>query len=206
MAKYKVGDKVQIVNNRPRDPVFAEEMTQYLGKVLTISEVQTNRYGDAYYYFREARLPYPASVLMGFFKIPGWAFREEWIQGLAEDREASPISIHIHFDGNVTTADLVKGGKVVKTATAKRNPADFYSMSEGAKIAVDRLFLKKKPDKAPKVGDKYIIIGHSGGVSHYFQVGEIVRIATIESRSSYYVNEKGKGQYASNEDVKPYKG
>lgn len=206
MAKYKVGDKVRIVNNRPSDPSFTEEMTQHLGKVLKISEVRTNRYGDAEYYFREARFPYPASVLMGLLEIPGWAFREEWIQGLAEDSVGSPISIHIRFDGDVTTADLVKGGKVVKTATAKRNPADPYRMSEGAKIAVDRLFSKKKPDKAPKVGDKYVIIGHSGNIIHYFQVGEIVRVATIGTTSSYYVNKDGKGQYVSAEDVKPYKG
>lgn len=206
MAKYKVGDKVRIVSDRPRDFGFTEEMDQYLGKVLTISEVRTNRYGDAQYYFPEAKFPYPSSVLMGLLEIPGWAFKEEWIQGLADDRGESPISIHIRFDGDVTTADLVKGGKVVKTATAKRNPSDPHRMSEGAKIAVARLFLKKKPDKAPKVGDKYVIIGHSGGISHYFNVGEIVRLAAIGTQSSYYVNEKGKGQYVSAEDVKPYKG
>ncbi len=54
--------------------------------------------------------------------------------------------VRIWFSGRKTVAELVKNGRVVKTAEARCNPKDTYSRSEGAKVAVERLFEKKRKE------------------------------------------------------------
>ena len=47
MAKYKVGDKVRIVSERPQrrwDP----EMDKYLGKIMTVTASGRNIMGETY--------------------------------------------------------------------------------------------------------------------------------------------------------------
>lgn len=47
-------------------------------------------------------------------------------------------------NGKKPTARLIRGGTVVKTATARCSPKDRYSHLEGARIAIERLFTKKE--------------------------------------------------------------
>jgi len=150
MAKYKVGDRVRIVSERPESPAFANGMVQYLGKTMTVSKVE-ERLLDTIYWFEEAQ--YPAYILP-FMKIifPDtagmWTFLEEWIAGLAEPQPeqqgSNDLRVVIRFQGNETTAGLLQGETIVKTATARRNPADKYSHAKGAALAVERLFEKQK--------------------------------------------------------------
>jgi len=69
--------------------------------------------------------------------------------------------IIIDCDGDTTTAKMIVNGKEVKTAQAKRNPADKFNWKMGAQLAFDRLFGEKK-DKKPKqpgvfkVGDRVV--------------------------------------------------
>ena len=96
----------------------------------------------------------------------------------------------------------------MKTAEARCNPEDTYSRAEGARVAVERLFEKKrkedKPEKyTPKVGDKFKIVGKSH--YHGFSIGETVRLIRICEQGKRYENCRGLGQWVCDSDVKPYK-
>lgn len=137
MAKYKVGDKVRIVNHRTKFMNIYGDMDKWFGKTMTIRTI----------------LP------MGYHMVEdreencceGWYWDDDMIAGLAEpQRNDNSLSVVIRFSGNKTTARLMRGGTVVKTATARRNPADNYSHAKGAAVALERLFEKKKA-KAEKL-------------------------------------------------------
>lgn len=130
MAKYKVGDKVRIVNRRTFCMNDDGGMDKWLGKTMTIKTVLP--FG---YFMVEDREE-------GFFG--GWYWDDDMIAGLAEPQRNDNLSVVISFSGNKTTARLMRGGTVVKTATARCNPKDEYSCAEGARIAVERLFAKKE--------------------------------------------------------------
>lgn len=203
MAKYKVGDRVRIVSQKPNHPGFMADMEQYLGKTLTVRSVVDGSTG-ARYTFDEAYL----TPIYGMY----WSFPEAWIAGLVKPKQKkeSGLRVVIRFDGNVTTARMIRGGTVVKTATARRNPADDYSRAEGARVAVERLF-KKTSGKAkdaskPKIGDKFVVVGKSTDVFHAFDIGTIVTLIHLECDGcNQYRNDFGLSQYVSNRDVKPYK-
>lgn len=196
MAKYKVGDKVRIVSERPWAFGFPDDMVKYLGKTLTVARVNAREYAESSYRFEEA-------VDNGYY----WLFDESWISGLAEP-EREPCTVELRFDGMITTATLKRGGRDVKTAEARCNPEDTYSRAEGARVAVERLFEKKrkedKPEKyTPKVGDKFKIVGKSH--YHGFSIGETVRLIRICEQGKRYENCRGLGQWVCDSDVKPYK-
>ena len=140
MAKYKVGDKVRIVSQKPNHPGFMADMEQYLGKTLTVRSVSEGRNYAHYthYTFEEA------------YSIPTdgcyWCFLESWIAGLVKPKQKkeSGLRVVIRFDENVTMARMIRGGTVVKTATARCSPKDQYSHAEGARVAMERLFAKKE--------------------------------------------------------------
>lgn len=136
-----------------------------------------------------------------------WFWYEDMIAGLAEP-EREPCTVELRFDGMITTATLKRGGRDVKTAEARCNPEDTYSRAEGARVAVERLFEKKrkedKPEKyTPKVGDKFKIVGKSH--YHGFSIGETVRLIRICEQGKRYENCRGLGQWVCDSDVKPYK-
>lgn len=209
MAKYKVGDKVRIVSERPASPRFVDLMVQYLGKTLTVSKVEEETLG-AIYRFKEAT--YPAR----FFRIVGndaWAFCEDWIDGLVEPKEPE-FSVSVRFHGRLTVAELVKDGKVVKVKNARCNPKDKYSMAEGARIAVERLFEKKQQyssDKYPNAfGKKFKVIGNSSDMPHFFKIGTVVKVAGVSEYGNYFCealsySPDAHSQFVSPKDLAPYK-
>lgn len=149
MAKYKIGDRVRIVSERPASRRFVDSMVPYLGKEMTVSSVEEETLG-AVYRFEEAKVPEHVLPLVTMLFPRGggaWAFFEDWIAGPADKSPKEPLSVHIRFCGNVTVAELIKDGKVVKVENARRNPKDTYSRAEGARIAVKRLFAKKETTK-----------------------------------------------------------
>ena len=199
MAKYKVGDRVRIVSRRPNHSGFKDDMEQYLGKTLTVRQVVETRHGT-HYEFDEA----------GGVDCFRWAFLEDWIAGLAKPKKENGLRVVIRFDGNVTTARLMRGDTIVKTASARRNPADKYSHAKGAALAVERLFCKKSDDKPkessePKIGDKFVIVGNS--TYHHFTMGEIVTLIRIyRFCANIYKGADGAKWLANDCDVVPYKG
>lgn len=219
MAKYKVGDKVRIVSERPDDRSFVNDMEKYLGKVLTVCRVSDEADGTVRYFFSEAK---PGDrflqMLYAICDAPGYFFKEAWISGLASEKKAvnhpgSGYSVVLRFTGETTTATLMHDDRAVKTAEAKCSPADKFQYGEGAKIAVERLFEKKKETKKtsrePKPGDKFVIIGNSPICHHFFDIGEVVTF--VERRvdtpnCARYISAKGLCQSVMDDCVKPYEG
>lgn len=210
MAKYKVGDKVRIVSERPKSPRFVDSMVQYLGKALTVSKVEEETLG-AIYRFKEATYPaYFTPIAKSFFPNTDgmWTFCEDWISGLAEPEKPADenLSVTIRFCGRMTVAELYKNGKVVKVENARCNPKDEYSRAEGARIAVERLLQKKTEASKPKIGDKFVIVGSSPDMRHSFDIGTIVTLVLWqEDGYSGYRDNFGVYQFVSDRDVKPYK-
>lgn len=197
MAKYKVGDKVRIVDHRTGRMNHSGEMDKWLGKVMTIRGLSWFGYSMEEDY--------------GEYLGDGWMWDDSMISGLAEP-EREPCTVELRFDGMITTATLKRGGRDVKTAEAQCNPKDTYSRAEGARVAVERLFEKKrKEDKPkeskPKVGDKFRVIGNqlSGKFRHWFRLGEIVTLSEIRNGDSRYINSSGMRQWVADMDVLPYK-
>ena len=201
MAKYKVGDKVRIVSERPKDFAYTDNMGKYLGKTFIVSMVEWHPLFGNLYSLEGA------IIERGACAGSSWVFKESWISGLAEP-EREPCTVELRFDGMITTAGLKRGGRDVKTAEARCNPKDTYSRAEGARVAVERLFEKKrkevKPKESePKVGDKFVIVGRSR--FHMFSIGETVRLICICEQGKRYENCRGRGQWVCDSDVKPYK-
>lgn len=203
MAKYKVGDKVRIVST-PRLARWNSVMNKWLGETMTITSVNVNSNGEIFYRMAEDR---------GDFYGCGWCWYADMISGLAEsDRE---YTVELRFDGMITTATLKRGGRDVKTAEARCNPKDTYSRAEGARVAVERLFDKKrKEDKPkesnPKIGDKFVVTGNHpfGEWHHYFRIGEIVTLDGPEiscTEERVFKNRAGWKQAVRMDCVCPYK-
>jgi hypothetical protein len=178
-------------------------MNKWLGETMTITSVNVNSNGEIFYRMAEDR---------GDFYGCGWCWYADMISGLAEsDRE---YTVELRFDGMITTATLKRGGRDVKTAEARCNPKDTYSRAEGARVAVERLFEKKrKEDKPkeskreqgkPKVGDKFVVVQKRYIPHHSFATGDIVTLEAIGTMDNIYCLGK-KSQFVDDRDLKPYK-
>lgn len=201
MAKYKVGDKVRIVSERPKDFAYTDNMGKYLGKTFIVSMVEWHPLFGNLYSLEGA------IIERGACAGSSWVFKESWISGLAEP-EREPCTVELRFDGMITTAVLKRGGRDVKTAEARCNPKDTYSRAEGARVAVERLFEKKrkedKPEKyTPKVGDRFLVVSNP---SHYCSsVGKIVTLYDNSGSIKLYKDSDGALLYIRDCNVKPYK-
>lgn len=195
MAKYKVGDKVRIVSKRPQR-CWNPYMDKHLGKTMTIIKSGINAEG-VYYCMEEDRDDF----------LGHWCWYEDMIAGLVEPAR-EPCTVELRFDGMITTATLKRGGRDVKTAEARCNPKDTYSRAEGARVAVERLFEKKrkegKPKESkPKIGDKFVVVGDLSG--HEFPIGDIVTLCRVCNSWRLYMNQYGRKRWIYDFDVKPYK-
>lgn len=199
MAKYKCGDKVRIVSKRPQRS-WNPEMDKYLGKTMTVTASGRNDSGETYYHVFEDR------ASEGIW----WYWYEDMIAGLVEP-EREPCTVELRFDGMITTATLKRSGRDAKTAEARCNPKDTYSRAEGARVAVERLFAKKrkegKPKESkPKMWDKFVVTVNNGKYGHCFNIGEIVTlIKVLRNGNLKFVNEAGIVQVLTPSEVLPYK-
>ena len=201
MAKYKIGDKVRIVDYRTYRMNDFGKMDKWLGKVMTIRDLSSPGY-----WMRED---------YGENNGYGWLWDDDMISGLAEP-EREPCTVVLRFDGMITTATLKRGGRDVKTAEARCNPKDTYSRAEGARAAVERLFEKKRKEKdkpkesKPKIGDKFVVTGNRpfGECHHHFRIGEIVTLVGPEiscTGERVFKNRVGWEQVVRMDCVCPYK-
>lgn len=198
--KYKIGDKVRIVDSRTDRMNYFVRMDKWLGKVMTIRECLLSGYW----------MEEDFGENIGF----GWRWDDDMISGLVEPGR-EPCTVELRFDGMITTATLKRGGRDVKTAEARCNPQDTYSRAEGARVAVERLFEKKrKEDKPkeskPKIGDKFVVTGNRpfGECHHYFRIGEIVTLVGPEiscTGERVFKNRVGWEQVVRMDCVRPYK-
>lgn len=194
MAKYKIGDRVRLVSKRPEDALLHEAVKDCLGKEFVVWYI-TRWKGETIYSLEQIM---PEDSPHQRIDI---AVTERWISGYAEEREREPCTVEIRFDGMTTTATLKRGGRDVKSTEARCNPKDTYSRGEGAKIAVERLFEKKKP--MPDIEEKFVITRES--IFHCFKRGQIVRLVHRDGCISRYKDEKGTLQYVPDAHVRPYK-
>lgn len=85
-----------------------------------------------------------------------------WFDQFVFPTTAPRYRIIIDCDGDTTTAKMIVNGKEVKTATAKRNPADKANWRIGAQTAFDRLWQRKekqveqKQKSGFKIGDRVV--------------------------------------------------
>lgn len=151
MAKYKVGDKVRIVEewNDECNQNRLGLMDKWLGKVMTVRSIES-----CYYRMEED---------FGENVGDGWAWGEKSIAGLADTGH----KIVITTDGATTTARLYDGKKVLKFASAQCHEDDAFDFNTGAAIAFDRLMgietkddtTEKKERRAKfKVGDRIRVV------------------------------------------------
>lgn len=202
MAKYKIGDKVRIVSERPAAH-WNSKMDKWLGRVMTI------RSDEEHFVYRmeEDQSEW----------ISGWYWWDDMIAGLANPDQSSLI-VEIQFDGNTTRATLIKDGREVKSAEARCSPEDTFDRGEGAKVAVNRLFAKKqKPKKKePKKEEPkedawekahlFIVNSNYHLLPHVFPVGEkVLRImgSSFPGVFKYVSIRTGLVQSVSDRDVKP---
>ena len=197
MAKYKIGDKVRIVDYRTYRMNDFGKMDKWLGKVMTIRDLSSPGY-----WMRED---------YGENNGYGWLWDDDMISGLAEP-EREPCTVVLRFDGMITTATLKRGGRDVKTAEARCNPKDTYSRAEGARVAVERLFEKKRKEKdkpkesKPKIGDKFVVTVKGGKFDHGFGIGDIVTLVRIQQDGCFgLVDKSGFIQILHPSEVRPYK-
>ena len=201
MAKYKVGDKVRIVDHRTFNMNSFGEMDKWLGKVMTIRGI--DRGLDGYWMGED----YSENVGRG------WLWDDSMIAGLANPDRSSLI-VEIQFDGNTTRATLIKDGREVKSAEARCSPEDTFDRGEGAKVAVNRLFAKKKEPKkeepkedAWEKANLFIVTDDRHLPGHAFPIGEkVLRImgSSYPGVSKYVSLKTGRVQLVSDRDVKPW--
>lgn len=188
---YKVGDKVRIVDYRTDRMNDFGKMDKWLGKVMTIRDLSSPGY-----WMRED---------YGENNGYGWLWDDDMISGLAEP-EREPCTVVLRFDGMITTATLKRGGRDVKTAEARCNPKDTYSRAEGARVAVERLFAKKRKEDKPKIGDKFVVTVKGGRFDHGFDIGDIVTLISIRQDGCFdLVDKSGLLQMLHPSEVRPYK-
>ena len=196
--KYKIGDKVRIVSKRPQR-CWNPYMDKWLGKVMTIRE-----------HALTSLTSYRMEEDYGEYAGYGWFWYDDMISGLAEPTR-EPCTVELRFDGMITTATLKRGGRDVKTAEARCNPKDTYSRVEGARVAVERLFEKKrKEDKPkeskPKMGDRFVVTVNGGRFDHGFDIGDIVALINIQQDGCFrLVDKSGFIQILHPSEVRPYK-
>lgn len=117
MAKYKVGDRVRIVEKWNDGCCQNTDglMDEWLGQTMTIKCIY---YGD--YFMAEDN--------------GSWVWNDSCIAGLVDDEK-----IVVTHDGKTVTAKKYLGKKLVGTGIARCAPVDAFDFDTGARIALGRL-------------------------------------------------------------------
>lgn len=129
MAKFKVGDKVRILDGSRISDYYGgwtDEMAKHVGEVHEVENIEDGVFGKVKIY------------LCGLGECGYGYIWDERCLVRADERK-----IVITSDGKTTTAALYNGKERVKTAKAKCSPEDTFLLETGAKLALVRLFSKK---------------------------------------------------------------
>lgn len=87
--------------------------------------------------------------------------------------------ILIDCDGTTTTATMTINGREVKTAIARRNPADKFDWKKGAELAFERLWnSQRKAEKKPEVRE----------VKRWVKPGEYIKFSSVHGDCERYKN------------------
>lgn len=118
MAKFKVGDRVRVLDGSKIDDYaggWVPKMEKYVGNVYTVKQTLP----DGVYRLNDTSL---------------FMFDERGLE-----RVGNPGKIVITTDGKITTAKLYRHGEPTLKAVAKCSPEDTFDFATGAKLALERL-------------------------------------------------------------------
>lgn len=87
-------------------------------------------------------------------RIVGTPFRADKAWCIEVNDAPDKYEITIRSDGKTTRAEMIINGKTIKTSKARCNPSDKFNFAVGARLAFDRLFLKRKNLYHLNIGDK----------------------------------------------------
>lgn len=95
-----------------------------------------------------------------------------------DEKAPACYQITITCDGTTTTATMNINGREIKTAIARRNPADKFDWKKGAELAFERLWnSQRKAEKKPEVRE----------VKRYAKPGEHIKIVYVcDGCENYY--------------------
>lgn len=138
MAKFKVGDKVRILDGSNiknyTDTWRPESMKKFVGEVDIIERIKAHDDGRVSY-----------NMEGNWFN---WDERGlELVEKKCEFKDTLPKKIVITTDGKRTTAVLYDGKKRVDEASAVCSDSDTFDFMTGAKIACERLTEEKEPER-----------------------------------------------------------
>lgn len=87
--------------------------------------------------------------------------------------------IVIDCDGTTTTATMTINGREIKTAIARRNPADKFDWKKGAALAFERLWNnQRKAEKKPEARE----------VKRWAKPGEYIKLSSVNGDCERYKN------------------
>lgn len=171
--KYKVGDRVRIVNEHTSFMNPSGCADHWLGKTMTIIAI-TNK---GLYKMREDKEENAGS---------GWVWGDREIACLICEEQVIPTEIiAIYRNGSETVAVRRHGHDTVKTAIAKCCPSDEYKFEFGAQLAYNRLmygtdyhpaevaFKKEEPDL---YNGRVICTSRRGSFENKYTVGKIYEV------------------------------
>jgi hypothetical protein len=145
MAKFKVGDKVRILDGSNiknyTGSWCAESMKKFVGEVDVIEKVIVRDDGNVVGYYMEHN-----SFIWDERGLELAENKRKFKVG-GKVKETLPQKIVITTDGKRTTAVLYDGKKHIKESSAVCSDDDEFNFMTGAKIAFERLTEEKEPER-----------------------------------------------------------
>lgn len=129
----------------------------------------------------------------------------------AQIAKTEHYQINIDCDGKTTTAKMMVNGKEVRTATAKRNPADKFNWKLAAQLAFERVWCEQKVREVKRkaaVGEKIKVVDADKTQSKY-KNGDVLTVERLFVKKDGVVCEGGallwNHEYVVLEGCKPKK-
>lgn len=163
MSKFKVGDKVRVIDSVPasrcgKNSYFDSTVEKYLGKIATIIDIDSD--GDLILSIHPNNL----------------FFDESWVVQVRE-------FIVIRRDGAKTIAELRHDREVIKSAVATCSEKDTFDFETGAKLAFDRLMGRGEQSSLSPADIFFAFTGRPAPEPPKFYTGKVVCIESdIQSR------------------------
>lgn len=157
MSKFKVGDKVRILDGSKIENYtggYAVGMMEYTGRIFTVWNVIAYSRGRFGYHMKEVTYTWDERALELVYEKPHW-------------------KVVITPNGDKTTGKLYDGTKIVKEVSTLKSPRDEYSREEAIKVICERLTEKpEEKEEPPKLYNGKVVCVDDGENEDY-TVGKI---------------------------------
>lgn len=177
MAKFKTGDRVEVISTKHNTDVSIGDKGTVLREDFRVCD-------DSNYAVRmDRKNPHYHSCL----GLVPWGYGQNfWGEclKLIDDKPTREFKLIITSSGDVTSAKLIHGKDVTKEATVTRYSEDEYSEKAAVEAVVEKIFGEdEKKNKEERFNGKAIMIGYYP----YFTRGKIYTF-----RSGNCVDDKGR--------------